>query len=215
MVPVQPGSRHGVRTLKDYTAMKSICVYCGSSPGALKEYQDAAARLGEMLARERITMVYGGGNVGLMGITADAALSAGGTVIGVMPESLVRKEVAHRGLTELRVVNSMHERKLAMAELSEGFVALPGGIGTAEEILEAFTWSQLGIHLKPCGLLNVAGFFDGFVVQLQRMVRDRFLREEQLAQLIVEPRVEDLVTKVRTLVPSVIDKWIDKAKLTV
>jgi uncharacterized protein (TIGR00730 family) len=193
--------------------MKSICVYCGSSPGSRKEYQDAAAQVGEMLARENITMVYGGGNVGLMGIAADAALAAGGTVIGVMPEALVQKEVAHRGLTELRVVKSMHERKLVMAELSDGFVALPGGIGTAEEILEVFTWSQLGIHGKPCGLLNVASFFEGFQMQLERMVQDRFLRQEQLVQLIIEQRVEDLFGKLREFVPVVIDKWIDRAKL--
>jgi uncharacterized protein (TIGR00730 family) len=195
--------------------MKSICVYCGSSPGLLKEYKDAAAQLGEMLARQKITMVYGGGNVGLMGIAADAALSAGGTVIGIMPEALVRKEVAHRGLSELRVVKSMHERKLAMAELSEGFVALPGGIGTAEEILEAFTWTQLGIHMKPCGLLNVAGFFEGFRIQLDRMVRDRFLRDEQLNQLIVESQVENLVDRLISFEPFVVDKWLDRAKLEV
>ncbi len=127
--------------------MKSICVYCGSSPGLGEEYQTVAVELGRMLAAENISMIYGGGNVGLMGIAADAALAAGGTVIGIIPEALVRKEVAHQGLTELRVVRSMHERKLAMAELSDGFVALPGGIGTAEEILEVFTWSQLGIHV--------------------------------------------------------------------
>jgi uncharacterized protein (TIGR00730 family) len=195
--------------------MKSICVYCGSSPGLRKEYQTAAAQLGEMLAHRKITMVYGGGNVGLMGIAADAALSAGGTVIGVMPEALVRKEVAHRGLTELRVVKSMHERKLAMAELSEGFVALPGGIGTAEEILEAFTSAQLGIHIKPCGLLNVAGFFEGFRIQLDRMVRDRFLREEQLNQLIVESQVEDLVGRLISFEPFIVEKWLDRNKLVV
>lgn len=195
--------------------MKSICVYCGSSPGLLKEYHDAAAQLGEMLALQKITMVYGGGNVGLMGIAADAALSAGGTVIGIMPEALVRKEVAHRGLSELRVVKSMHERKLAMAELSDGFVALPGGMGTAEEILEVFTWVQLGIHIKPCGLLNVAGFFEGFRIQFDRMVKDRFLREEQINQLIVESQVEDLVGRLISFEPFVVDKWIDRTKLEV
>ncbi len=195
--------------------MKSICVYCGSSPGSLTEYQDAAVELGETLARQSIVMVYGGGNVGLMGIAADAALAAGGRVIGVIPEALEKKEVAHRGLTELRVVGSMHERKLAMAELSDGFVALPGGIGTAEEILEAFTWSQLGIHVKPCGILNVADFFEGLNIQLRRMVQERFLREEQLFQLIVETRVPDLIERLRASRPAVIDKWMDKTKITI
>jgi uncharacterized protein (TIGR00730 family) len=160
-------------------------------------------------------MVYGGGNVGLMGITADAALAAGGRVIGVIPEALVNKEVAHRGLSELRIVQSMHERKLAMAELSDGFIALPGGIGTAEEILEAFTWSQLGVHLKPCGILNLAGFFAGLLMQLERMVQERFLREEQLAQLVTDVDVENLIVRLRESRPKILDKWIDREKLAV
>jgi uncharacterized protein (TIGR00730 family) len=195
--------------------MKSICVYCGSSPGLLEEYQNVAVELGRMLAAENISMIYGGGNVGLMGIAADAALAAGGTVIGIIPEALVRKEVAHQGLTELRVVRSMHERKLAMAELSDGFVALPGGIGTAEEILEVFTWSQLGIHVKPCALLNTANFFEGLHVQLRRMVQDRFLREEQLHQLIVESNLSNLIARLRSSKPTVIEKWIDREKVQV
>ncbi len=169
--------------------------------------------LGQTLAREGIVMIYGGGNVGLMGIAADATLAAGGKVIGVIPEALVKKEVAHRGLTELRIVASMHERKLAMAELSDAFVALPGGIGTSEEILEAFTWLQLGIHLKPCGLLNVANFFEGLVIQFGRMVSDRFLRQEQLTQLIVESSVQKMVERLRTFAPITLEKWIDRGKL--
>jgi uncharacterized protein (TIGR00730 family) len=160
-------------------------------------------------------MVYGGGNVGLMGITADSALAAGGTVIGVMPEGLAKKEVAHRGLTEMRVVSSMHDRKHLMAELSDGFLALPGGIGTAEELLEAFTWTQLGIHLKPCGLLNVCGFFDGLLMQLNRMVDDRFLRSEQATQLIVEDQVEKMIDRLITAKPVVIDKWMDKNNVAI
>jgi uncharacterized protein (TIGR00730 family) len=195
--------------------MKSIGVYCGSSPGLLEEYQNVAVELGRMLAAENISMIYGGGNVGLMGIAADAALAAGGTVIGIIPEALVRKEVAHQGLTELRVVRSMHERKLAMAEMSDGFVALPGGIGTAEEILEVFTWSQLGIHVKPCALLNTANFFEGLHVQLRRMVQDRFLREEQLHQLIVESNLSNLIARLRSSKPTVIEKWIDREKVQV
>jgi uncharacterized protein (TIGR00730 family) len=195
--------------------MKSICVYCGSNPGLLKEYQDAAIELGRALARENITMIYRGGNVGLMGITADAALEAGGTVIGVIPEALVKREVAHRGLTDLRVVRSMHERKMLMAELSDGFVALPGGIGTLEEILEAFTWSQLGIHMKPCSLLNTANFFEGLRLQLGRMAQEGFLREQQLAQLVVKSDVSDLIQELRSLKPTMIDKWIGREKARV
>jgi uncharacterized protein (TIGR00730 family) len=195
--------------------MKTLCIYCGSSPGTLNEYQEAARALGATLALKQIRMVYGGGNVGLMGIAADSALAAGGTVIGVMPEGLVKKEVAHRGLTELRVVSSMHERKHLMAELSDGFLALPGGIGTAEELLEAFTWTQLGIHLKPCGLLNVFGFFDGLLMQLKRMVDDRFLRSEQVTQLIVESHVEKMIDQMVTAKPVIIDKWMDKNKVAI
>lgn len=195
--------------------MKSICVYCGSSPGLRPDYREAAAEFGRILARESITMVYGGGNVGLMGIAADAALAAGGRVVGIIPDALVKKEVAHPGLTELHVVGSMHERKLAMAEQSDAFVALPGGIGTAEEILEVFTWTQLGIHLKPCGVLSVCGFFDGLLMQLHRMVDDRFLREEQLSQLVVESGAEQMIARLRESRPRMLDKWIDRETVTI
>jgi hypothetical protein len=134
--------------------LKSICVYCGSSPGRLKAYSTAARALAASLVEQNIRLVYGGANVGIMGLLADAVLQLGGEVIGVIPEALVQKEVAHTGLTELHVTQSMHERKTLMAELSDGFVALPGGIGTLEELFEVWTWAQLGFHDKPCGLLN-------------------------------------------------------------
>ncbi len=195
--------------------MKSVCVYCGANPGTKPAYREAASLLGRTLAQRNIQLVYGGGNVGLMGVVADAALDAGGRVLGVIPESLERLEVAHRGLTELRVVRSMHERKLIMADHSDAFIALPGGIGTAEEIFEVFTWSQLGIHLKPCGLLNVAGFFDGFVSQISRMVNDGFLREEQARQLIIADAVPEILERISTLKPSVHLKWSEREKVVV
>ena len=193
--------------------MKSICVYCGANPGTLPIYRESAMRLGQLLAKARVQIVYGGGNVGLMGIIADAALAEGGHVLGVIPESLEKLEVAHRGLTELRIVRSMHERKLMMAEYSQAFIALPGGIGTAEEIFEVFTWSQLGIHLKPCGILNVGGFYDGFIQQIQRMVTDGFLRAEQAEQLIIDDDIERLLKRLMTLQPRVLQKWTEREKV--
>lgn len=195
--------------------MKSICVYCGANPGTKPIYRESAVRLGHLLAKANIQIVYGGGNVGLMGIVADAALAEGGKVLGVLPESLERLEVAHRGLSELRIVRSMHERKLMMAEHSEAFIALPGGIGTAEEIFEVFTWSQLGIHLKPCGILNVAGFYDGFIQQIDRMVSDGFLRQEQAEQLIIDDDIERLLNRLMTLQPRVHPKWTEREKVVV
>lgn len=183
--------------------------------GARAEYQEAAASLGTLLAQEGITLVYGGGNVGLMGIVADAALAAGGKVIGVIPEALKKKEVAHLGLTELHVVASMHERKMLMAEVSDAFVALPGGIGTAEELFEVLTWGQLGIHAKPCGILNVAHFFDGFVTQMERMVVDGFLRREQLEQFVIDSDVTRIVGRLRESSPRFIEKLVDRVKVAV
>ena len=190
--------------------MKSICVYCGSSPGARPEYAAAAAELGRALAGRGITLVYGGSNVGLMRVVADTVLGAGGRVVGVMPHVLIHKEVAHRGLTELVEVKSMHERKFAMAERADGFIAMPGGIGTLEEIAEIFVWAQLGIHRKPVALLNVAGFFDPLVSFLQHMVTERFLRAEQVGGLIVESGIDPLLERMRTHQPLVLDKWIDR-----
>ncbi|HMC09888.1 MAG TPA: TIGR00730 family Rossman fold protein [Pirellulaceae bacterium] len=159
--------------------LRSICVFCGSSTGNRQEYAAAAADFGRLLGERRIRLVYGAGNVGLMGVLADAALAAGGEVIGVIPQMLVDRELAHRGITDLRIVTSMHERKALMAELSDGFVALPGGLGTYEELCEVLTWAQLGIHHKPCGYLNVLGYFDPLARMFDHAVTEGFLRSEQ------------------------------------
>ncbi|MEO6739162.1 MAG: TIGR00730 family Rossman fold protein [Chthoniobacteraceae bacterium] len=166
--------------------MKRICVYCGSSPGANPAHREAAENLGALLATRSVGLVYGGGNVGLMGIVADAALRAGGEVIGVIPGALMDKELGHTGVTKLHVTASMHERKQLMADLSDGFVALPGGIGTLEELFETFTWLQLGFHDKPVGLLNVAGFYDHLLTFLRHATAERFMRDAHLESLLVE-----------------------------
>jgi uncharacterized protein (TIGR00730 family) len=164
--------------------MRRICVFCGSSLGARPAYREAAVEVGALLARRGLGLVYGGGNIGLMGALADATLEAGGEAIGVIPQALVAKEVAHRGLTELRVVETMHERKALMASLADAFLALPGGYGTLEEFIEAVTWSQLGIHRKPCGLLNVEGYFDPLLEFFDRAAAERFFRPENRALVL-------------------------------
>src|SRR5512137_947395 len=170
--------------------MKRICIYCGSSPGALPEYAAAARRCGTVLAERGLSIVYGGGNVGLMGILADAALAACGEVIGVIPRNMIARELGHAGVTSLIPVNSMHERKQKMADLSDAFLALPGGIGTMEELFEVFTWLQLGLHRKPVGLLNVAGFYDHLVEFLTHMRGERFLKPQHFDCLLVERTIE-------------------------
>jgi len=167
--------------------VRRVCVFCGSSFGVRESYRDAAVELGTLLAGRKIGVVYGGGNVGLMGSVADAALAGGGEVIGVIPHALVAREIAHTGLTELRVVASMHERKAMMADLSDAFIALPGGYGTLEEFCEVVTWSQLGIHAKPCGLLNVEGYFDPLIVMLDRAVQEGFIAAKN-RRLVIEER---------------------------
>jgi len=187
--------------------LESLCVYCGSSSGLGDGYVQAAESMGRLLAAQGITLVYGGGNVGLMGVVADAVLRAGGKVIGVIPEYLMSKEVGHTGLTELHRVGSMHERKLKMAELSDAFVALPGGIGTIEEIFEVFTWTQLGIHSKPCAFLDVERYYSRMFQFLDHMADQRFIRKEHIASLIRASDAEELVTKLRECEPVVLDKW--------
>lgn len=179
-------------------SVNTICVYCGSSPGLLPEYTVTARELGRRLAEAGKTLVYGGGNVGLMGSMADGALAAGGKVIGVIPHHLIRRELAHRGITELIAVESMHERKAKMAELSDAFVALPGGIGTFEELFEIFTWSQLQLHQKPCVVLNIAGFYDPMLAFLRHTVEQGFLKPSQLESLRVETDVASLVERFKT-----------------
>jgi uncharacterized protein (TIGR00730 family) len=172
-----------------------LCVFCGSSSGVDPTFREAAASFGTTLAQHHIELVYGGAASGLMGAVADGVLAAGGHVIGVIPESLTRREVAHRNLPDLRVVASMHERKALMAELSDGFVALPGGIGTLEELFEVWTWAQLGLHAKPCALLNVKGFYDGLVSFMDHVVEQGFLSPVNRAALIVEVAPDRLLER--------------------
>jgi uncharacterized protein (TIGR00730 family) len=190
--------------------MKRICVFCGSSPGAKPEYAQAARRLGHTLANKGIGLVYGGAKVGTMGQLANAALEAGGEVIGVIPEQLVEKEVAFIGLTDLQVVGSMHERKARMVELADGFIALPGGLGTFEEFFEALTWAQLSIHHKPCGFLNVCGYYDKLIAFLDHAVAQQFVKAEYRAMVLVDEDPEGLLQKFAVYQPPQIDKaaWI-------
>ena len=192
--------------------MDRICVFCGSNPGADPAYAEAAADLGQALARRGITLVYGGGRVGLMGVLAGAALAAGGRVTGVIPEALAAKELAYEGLTDLRMVGSMHERKALRSERSDGFIALPGGIGTLEEWFEVWTWSQLGFQPKPCGMLNVAGYYDHLLAFLDHMAAQRFLTGPHRAMAIVEERADLLLDRLSSWQPPRAEKWIDRAE---
>ena len=189
--------------------MQTVCVLCGSNPGRRPEYLDAARGLAEALARRRIRVVYGGAAVGTMGVLADAVLAAGGEVIGVIPESLVDAEIAHAGLTDLRVVGSMHERKAAMVALSDGFIALPGGLGTLDELAEIATWAQLGLHAKPIGMLDPLGYFDLLLRFLDNAVSERFLRAEHRALLLREAAAEPLLAAMAAWRPPVVAKWVD------
>ncbi|TWT41744.1 LOG family protein YvdD [Phycisphaerae bacterium RAS1] len=188
--------------------IRRLCVFCGSSNGANPAYADAARRLGRRLAAERIRLVYGGGNVGLMGVLADEVLAHGGEVIGVIPHGLAVKEVAHESLTELHVVDSMHTRKAMMEELADGFIALPGGLGTFEEIFEIITWAQLGIHSKPCGILNAAGYYDKLIEFLDHAVAERLVRREHRAMIQIEQDEGVLLDRMRKYEPPQIEKWI-------
>jgi uncharacterized protein (TIGR00730 family) len=186
--------------------MRRLCVFCGSSPGHDPAYRASAAQLGRILAERGIGLVYGGGRVGLMGVLADAALAAGGEVIGVIPQALLDREIGHLGLTQLRVVDSMHARKALMGELAEGFIALPGGIGTLEELFEVWTWAQLGLHRKPCGLLDVDGFFAPLVDFLDRLVEAGFIHPTYRAMLAVASTPEELLARFAAYEPPA-DKW--------
>ena len=190
--------------------LKALCVYCGSSPGLGACYVEAAEDFGRLIAAEGITLVYGGGNVGLMGALADSVLGAGGKVIGVIPDRLVARDVAHSGLTALHRVGSMHERKLKMAELADAFVALPGGVGTLEEIFEVITWTQLGIHAKPCAFLNVEQYYAGLFQFLDHMAEQRFIKKEHLGSVLRGDDPRDLLSKLRNYTPALIDKWMDR-----
>lgn len=190
--------------------MKKICVYCGSSSGKRPEYIESANRLAKMLVEQDIGLVYGGASVGIMGVIADAVLAGGGEVIGVIPQSLVDKEVSHSGLTELTIVKSMHERKAIMADLADGFIALPGGLGTLEELFEILTWSQLGLHTKPCGLLNVDGYYDKLCGFLDHAVEEQFVKTLHREMLLIEETPEKLLVVMQDYHPPLVDRWIDR-----
>ena len=186
--------------------MKRVCVFCGSSPGARPEYVDAAILLGRTLAQRKIGLVYGGGKVGLMGYTAEAASQAGGEVIGVIPKGLVKKEVAFTGLSDLRVVDTMHERKALMAELSDGFIAMPGGLGTLEEFFEALTWAQLGMHGKPCGFLNICHYYDSILGFLDCAVSEQFIDQAHRDMVLVDESPGALLDQFEAYKPPTSDK---------
>ena len=192
--------------------MKSICVYCGSNAGSKMIYSERASALGDRIAKEGLRLVYGGGNVGLMGVVANAVLEAGGQVTGVIPKQLADWEVAHRGLTELEVVGSMHERKARMFELADGFVTLPGGFGTMEEIFEMLTWRQLGIGNKPCAFLDVDGFYAPLIGMIDRMVDERFLHAEQRTDLWHGEDIPAMLEWMRNYQPAQASKWIDEKR---
>jgi uncharacterized protein (TIGR00730 family) len=188
--------------------MKRVAVFCGSNKGTRPAYAEAAENLGRQLARQGFDLVYGGGCVGLMGILANAALKNGGHVIGVIPEKLVIKEVVHEGLPDLRVVKTMHERKAMMAELSDGFIALPGGYGTYEEFCEVLAWSQLGYHQKPFGLLDVAGFYRGMLEFFDHAMNEGFIRPQHRNLVLVEEEAENLLHRMKTFQPPKEVKWV-------
>jgi uncharacterized protein (TIGR00730 family) len=190
--------------------MQRICVFTGSSMGARPEYLAAARELGQVLVERGIGLVYGGARVGLMGGLADAVLAGGGEVIGVIPEALMAKEIAHAGLSKLHIVPSMHVRKAMMADLADGFIAMPGGWGTLEEFFEVLTWAQLGLHRKPCGLLNVRGYYDGLLAFLDHSIRERFVRPENGAIVLVADSAATLLDRFADYQPPTIEKWLDR-----
>ena len=192
--------------------MRSVCVFCGSSVGVRPAYAEAATAMGRLLAERGIRLVYGGGNVGLMGVLADAALDAGGEVIGVIPQSLADREVAHTGLTDLRIVHSMHARKAMMAELSDGFIAMPGGVGTYEEFFEVVTWTQLGLHKKPAGLLDVDGFYTPLSGFIDRAMDEGFIRRDHRGIVVMDADPHRLLDKLAGAVLPNTPKWIRPAE---
>ena len=195
--------------------MKSICVFCGSSWGRKKEYEEAAIALSQEIARRGYRLVYGGSSVGLMGACADAAIAAGGEVIGILPHSLKRKEIDHIGLTELHIVDSMHERKAKMVELSDGFISLPGGAGTMDEMFEVWTWSMLGWHEKPSALMNVAGYYDDLIRFLDKTAQEEFVKQPHRDMLIVDANASLLLDKMEAYKgPGDVAKWIKRESQT-
>src|SRR5215467_4058159 len=190
--------------------MKRICVFCGSSAGSRPEYRACAEQLGAELVRRNIALVYGGGNVGLMGAIADSVLQAGGKAIGVIPEHLMAHEVGHKQLTKLHIVHSMHERKALMADISDAFIALPGGFGTLEEFFEVLTWSQLGLHRKPCGIVNVLDYFTPLLEMLDHAVEERFLKAQNRALVLARQTPTELLQAFEEWRPVHVEKWLDR-----
>ena len=192
------------------TVIKRLCVYCGSSAGNRPEYAQAARELAHAMVSRDIGLVYGGASIGVMGALADAVIKEGGEVIGIIPSGLLAKEVAHTGITELREVDSMHERKAMMADLSEGFIALPGGLGTIEEFFEIWTWAQLGMHRKPCGLLNAGRYFNKLIAFIDHAVSEQFVQKEHRSMVFVEREADILLQKFESYKPPEVARWIDR-----
>ena len=195
------------------TTINTICIYCGSSSGRHETYDSAANALAEALVSRNIKLVYGGADIGLMGVVANQVLKLGGEVIGVIPKALALKEVAHKHLTQLHITESMHERKMMMAELSDGFIALPGGIGTLEELFEIWTWAQLGFHNKPCGLLNINGYYDSLIGFLDHVLAEQFVKKEHHAMLLVETNPNTLLDRYSNYQPPAIRHWVSKDEI--
>jgi uncharacterized protein (TIGR00730 family) len=190
--------------------MKRLCVYCGSRPGSQPAYTEAAKNLARALVNRKIEVVYGGASVGTMGVLANTVLAEGGHVIGIIPQAVLGREVVHRGLSDLRVVTSMHERKALMAELSDGFIALPGGLGTLDEVFEILTWGQLGLHQKPCGLLNSRDYYRGLIDFLDHAVSERFITDVHRAMLLVEEEPGRLLDHFERYKAPAVAKWVDR-----
>jgi len=189
--------------------MRAICVFCGASAGNRPAYAEAARSLAAMLAERDLTLIYGGGSIGVMGVLADAMLAGGGRVIGVLPEHLSRREVAHAGVTEMHIVGSMHERKALMARRADAFIALPGGLGTLEELFEVLTWSQLGLHSKPCALLNVDDYYDPLIAFLDGAVARGFVRPRHREMLLIDSHPARLLDRIGAYVAPAVEKWLD------
>jgi uncharacterized protein (TIGR00730 family) len=189
--------------------MKRICVFCGSSAGNHPEYRAATEQLGLLLAQRHIGLVYGGGKVGLMGLLADAVLRAKGEAIGVIPEHLMKREIGHQGLTKMHVVHSMHQRKALMADLSDAFIALPGGFGTLEEFCEVLTWAQLGLHAKPCGILNVLDYYTPLLAMFDHAVQEQFLKPENRKLVLAKESAAELLQALEGWRPVKVEKWLD------
>ncbi len=193
--------------------LESLCIYCGSRPGTNPEFQRCARVLGRLLAEYEIDVVYGGASTGMMGAAANAALDAGGRVIGILPGGLASREKAHQGLSELHIVDSMHQRKAMMEKFSDGFIALPGGLGTLEELCEVTTWAQLGIHRKPVGILNISGYFDGFLAFIDHAVQMEFLPEEHRQLFLVDDAADTLLKKMDEFEPFLDRLWLDESEI--